>query len=552
MKPIIRFLLLIALLSSSLAGCGSFAGDGQPPSNAVVLQVSANPNLTAWLTGAAKTFNASNTQISNGKPVYVVLQTAEAGQAVLDMTAKNAALPDVWIPDSPEWADILAGKGQADFQGDCMSVAQSPLVIAVWRPVAESLGWPGRSLGWLDIGSLAADPSAWAYYSGGQFGTKFRLGHTHPGLSATGADTLLAVVQAALSKKEPVAANEIQQPIVQASVGAFEGAVASFGTSTDSLGQSMRQRGTGYLAAAIVYESTVIQYGAGDPAIVPIYPFEGTFVATHPACINSAKGSDAQEAARAFRDYLTGAKAQQQAVANGLRPVNPQVSAAALAGTVPGVDLSQPKVVFAPPDAESVFAVQTLWQAARKNVNLVMILDTSGSMEGSKIENVRLAAIQFVAEMGDKDYITLITYVDDRAVIQAEHVQVGAKRQELITQISGFGARGSTPLYDSIGLAAEVLGRSSSSQTTNVMVVLTDGLDTISNAYHFDDTLIAAAIANDTTIFTIAYGGDADQNILSKLAQKANGNFYLGTEANIGAIYQEMSAAFGGSQGIGR
>jgi hypothetical protein len=36
------------------------------------------------------------------------------------------------------------------------------------------------------------------------------------------------------------------------------------------------------------------------------------------------------------------------------------------------------------------------------------------------------------------------------------------------------------------------------------------------------------------------------------LAQKANGNFYPGDEASIAAIYDEMSAAFGGSAGVGR
>ncbi|MBE2222411.1 MAG: hypothetical protein IAF02_12760, partial [Anaerolineae bacterium] len=57
---------------------------------------------------------------------------------------------------------------------------------------------------------------------------------------------------------------------------------------------------------------------------------------------------------------------------------------------------------------------------------------------------------------------------------------------------------------------------------------------------------------NDTTIFTIAYGGDADEDVLSTLALEGNGNFYRGDEASIEAIYDEMSAAFGGSVGVGR
>jgi hypothetical protein len=36
------------------------------------------------------------------------------------------------------------------------------------------------------------------------------------------------------------------------------------------------------------------------------------------------------------------------------------------------------------------------------------------------------------------------------------------------------------------------------------------------------------------------------------MARRTNGNFYLGDEASIAGIYEEMSAAFGGSAGIGR
>ena len=69
-------------------------------------------------------------------------------------------------------------------------------------------------LGWLDIGSLAADPSAWAYYSGGQFqGDVLRLGHTHPGLSGSGASTLLAIVQAANPNRMPFQLRRSKSPL---------------------------------------------------------------------------------------------------------------------------------------------------------------------------------------------------------------------------------------------------------------------------------------------------------------------------------------------------
>jgi Ca-activated chloride channel family protein len=545
----IALAVVVLSLSTVVCTCGS-PSTPKPPRNAVVIDVTANAGLAPWVEEAVERYNKAKIETSGGHPVYVRLSVVESGQAVTDL-AGGGAVPALWIPDDPVWTNLLADRGVDGFQSDCASVAQSPLVIAMWRPVAESLGWPGRSLGWLDVGSLAADPSAWAYYSGGQFGDTLRLGHTHPGISGTGSSTLLAIVQAAESKEEAVNVDDIQRPIVQASVSAFEAAVSWFSSSTDSLGQTMSERGVGFLGAAVMYESTVVTYGGGDPAIVPIYPFEGTFVATHPACVDGSADAEAQEAARLFRDYLLGEEAQQLAVTHGLRPVSDAVIIGAPLDKDHGIDLNQPEIVFGSPSVDTVYAVQDLWQEARKDVNLVMLLDTSGSMGGSKIENARAAAIQFVEQMGDDDYITVIAFSESPDLL-THHQQVGSARDGIIDVIASLRADGDTTLYDAIGDGASIIARTSSSETTNAMVLLTDGMDTNSSRYGFNQALFDMAAANDTTIFTIAYGSDADEGLLSELALKANGNFYKGDEASIAAIYEEMSAAFGGSAGIGR
>ena len=193
-----RTLMLVLILAISIFGC-DLSTRGGPPSNAVVLDVIANTALRPWLEDIVEAFNEDKVKTEEKKPIYVQLISMDAGEAITSIVDGEQS-PAIWIPDDPVWVDVLTNEGVPDFQGDCLSIAESPLVIAMWRPVAEALGWPGRELGWLDIGSLAADPSAWDYYSGGQFGPSLRLGHTHPGLSSTGAETLLAVVQAAQSK----------------------------------------------------------------------------------------------------------------------------------------------------------------------------------------------------------------------------------------------------------------------------------------------------------------------------------------------------------------
>ncbi len=539
---------LIAMLSLTMLACGSFFSSDSVPNNAVVVSVVANSSLEPWLGTAVSQFNELEHETSDGDPVYVDLQIIESGQAVTQLV-DDSTPNTLWIPEEQVWANLLADQGNSAYQADCVSVAESPLVIGMWREVAESLGWPSLPLGWLDIGSLAADPSAWNYYSGGVFGESLRLSHTHPGLSGSGASALLALVQAAEAKTDAVTTDDIQQPIVQASVGAFEGAVTWFSNSTNNLGATMSQRGTSYLGAGVMYESTVVQYGGGE--IVPVYPLEGTFVATHPACVNSNSDASVQEASRIFRDYLIGDEGQVTAVAHGLRPVNPNTPIVSPLDESRGVDLSQPLNRFNAPTVETIYAVQDLWQEARKDINLVMLLDTSGSMRGRPIENMLEAAVSFVDQMGDDDFITIVSFHTTPELI-VDHAQVGTSRAKIIGDIEQLRAGGDTTLYDAIGAGAWLIDQNKSVNAANAMVVLTDGEDTASQQFDFNNALIEAATANDTTVFTIAYGSGADERILESIATQANGTFYQGDEASIDAIYEEMSAAFGGSVGVGR
>jgi Ca-activated chloride channel homolog len=538
-------LLLLALSLPALA-CGLSPSPAGPPRNAAVIPVLANTSLLPWLEEATGAFNDSGAQTEGGQPIYVELGAADAGDAAVQL--QGGAQAALWIPDQEVWVDVLASSGDTGFVGDCTSVATSPLVIAMWQPLAESLGWPGRELGWLDIGSLAADPGSWAYYSGGEFGDELRLGHTHPGLSGSGASTLLAVVQAAGFREEAVTVAEIQQPIVQASVGAFEGAVSWFSSSTAALAETMAERGNSFLGAAIIYESDVVHYGRTDPPLVPIYPFEGTFLATHPACVNTAADAPVREGASRFREYLLSPEAQELAVVAGLRPVNEAVTAGSLVAFA--VDLDEPAIVFGAPTVETLFAIQELWQAARKDVNLVMLIDVSGSMSGRKIENVREAAVQFVEQMGDDDYLSIITFASQPSAV-VKYQRVGDAREEIVAAIRQLRAQGDTALYDAIGDGASLLQDTERGDTTNAMVVLTDGLDTYSYRYNQGSAVDALAPVA-ATVFTIAYGSDADESLLEQIALGANGNYFRGDEASIAAIYDEMSAAFGGSVGVGR
>jgi Bacterial extracellular solute-binding protein len=68
----------------------------------------------------------------------------------------DGARPDVWSPSSSSWLKLLERRGtRSDLPGlvpaETPSMAVSPQVIAMPRPMAEALGWPDRKLGWREL-----------------------------------------------------------------------------------------------------------------------------------------------------------------------------------------------------------------------------------------------------------------------------------------------------------------------------------------------------------------------------------------------------------------
>ncbi len=80
--------------------------------------------------------------------------------------------------------------------------------------------------------------------------------------------------------------------------------------------------------------------------LVAVYPLEGTFMATHPACINKTADAEINEAAQLFRDFLLDEASQLTALATGLRPVNTAVPVGPPLEPANGVNPEQPEIVF--------------------------------------------------------------------------------------------------------------------------------------------------------------------------------------------------------------
>src|SRR5205085_4637328 len=111
---------------------------------------------------------------------------------------------------------------------DTRSLVKSPVVIAMWKPMAEALGWPKSPIYWANIAALSANPQGWAAYGHPEWGN-FKFGHTNPNFSNTGLDAVLAENYAAVHKVSGLTLDDVNNQATQDFVTAVESSVIHYG-----------------------------------------------------------------------------------------------------------------------------------------------------------------------------------------------------------------------------------------------------------------------------------------------------------------------------------
>ena len=169
---------VIAVLGVRAATSGgeqdSAPGPQAAPGDCIVLQVSASSEKAALLKGIAADYAEDDGEAGGACAQVEVTSKASGGAA--DALARgwdervDGPRPDVWTPASSSWTGLLrqrtAARDAPDPVGEAElpSIARTPLVIAMPKPMAEALGWPQTPLGWSDVLQLSQDPTGWGRY----------------------------------------------------------------------------------------------------------------------------------------------------------------------------------------------------------------------------------------------------------------------------------------------------------------------------------------------------------------------------------------------------
>ncbi len=508
-----------------------------------------------WIDEATAQFNQSGMKTASGKLIQVDARAMGSGELTEEVQAGRLQA-HVISPASKAFITLGNARARAstgqDLVGPTQDLVLSPVVIAMWKPMAEKLGWPEKAIGWSDILELAKDERGWAKYDAPQWGT-FKFGHTHPQYSNSGLISVIAETYAATGKVAGLKLEDVNAPETKKYVEEIERTVVHYGESTGFFGRKMFENGPQYLSAAVLYENMVIEsYEPGKYTlpfpVVAVYPKEGTFWSDHPAGVVQREwvSDEHKEGAKKYIDFLMERPRQERALAMGFRPGDVGVALGAPIDRDHGVNAAEPKTTLEMPPADVISAAVDMWKVTKKKSNIVLVLDTSGSMkEENRMENAKAGAAEFLALLGDEDTFSLLTFNNSLSWTQSA-VKLKDGRSQADQYIKSLFPQGGTALYDAIADAWKRLEANPEPDKITAIVVLTDGADTDSKLKL--DALLKMVLSNvesrPTRIFTIGYGKGANMKVLKQIGDATNAKSYEGKAENIRQIFKEIATFF--------
>jgi Ca-activated chloride channel family protein len=163
----------------------------------------------------------------------------------------------------------------------------------------------------------------------------------------------------------------------------------------------------------------------------------------------------------------------------------------------------------------------------RVPVNLSVVIDRSGSMGGDKLENALKAARFLVEQLQQSDYLSIVTY-DDGVTVPIVSTQVTDKSR-IISAINHIAIGGSTNLCGGMMEGYQQCRTTWQSGRVNKVLLLSDGLanvgivntEEIARIAHNQDNQNAIAIS------TFGIGIDYNEDLMTKIAESGNGNYYF-------------------------
>ncbi|HRK35888.1 MAG TPA: VWA domain-containing protein [Candidatus Hydrogenedentes bacterium] len=165
-------------------------------------------------------------------------------------------------------------------------------------------------------------------------------------------------------------------------------------------------------------------------------------------------------------------------------------------------------------------------ESKRAPLNVSIVIDKSGSMQGEKMEAAKRAAKAAVERLRKDDIVSIIAYDTTVSIVQPA-IQIGDVKttQPILAAIDLVNAGGSTALFAGVSMGAGELRKDLGSGRVNRLVLLSDGLANIGPSSPGELAELGISLGREgINVTTLGLGLDYNEDLMSRLASSSDGN----------------------------
>lgn len=511
---------LAVAAAGALAACGS-----DEPDAAATLRVLAGSEVKDMLPILEDAETATG--------VHVELEYSGSIQGTETVASGGAAgtYDATWFPNN-RYLSLLPGASAQ--VADSVKVMSSPVVLGLAPDVASRLGWDRTAPTWAQIAQAAEDGS-------------FTYGMTNPAASNSGFSALVSVATALSGTGAALTVDDIDRVVPQ--LRGFSSAQRLTAGSSGWLA-STYQNDPSAVDGLVNYESVLLSLEQQGVPLTVVVPTDGVVMNDYPLTLLTSADASKKALFDTLTDWLTTPDVQQRIV----RDVHRRPG-------VPGIDTGDAfptGVLFETPFPNTIDVANTListyLEAVRRPSQEVFVLDTSGSMDGDRIDALRQALKNLAgadtstlggfAKFRSGERVTLLPF-SNRAgsptVIDIPESRPDAAYTQITDYADGLRADGGTAIYDSLEealrLAAEQ--RAERPDTYVSVVLMTDGENTDGASYEDFERAYPGLGADGIPAFVVLFG-DANVDEMKQVAALTGGQTFDALNGDLAQAFQDI------------
>lgn len=163
----------------------------------------------------------------------------------------------------------------------------------------------------------------------------------------------------------------------------------------------------------------------------------------------------------------------------------------------------------------------------RAPVDLALVIDTSGSMEGAKIQAARASARSLVEHLADGDMLSVDVFSDSARPLVPPVRLTPDTRARVLSTLAELGTGGSTNMFDGLQLAEMHVAQAPADHPVRRIVMISDGQANVGpSSPEALGELAGRSLASGAQVTSLGVGLDYDERTLDAIAERTSGRLF--------------------------